>query len=253
MAYTTGEFVYLIWHPIFIQHVGKELHELVVTIAMCMWYTRNKTRHGATRQSSREIILKARSILENYKLAQLRKPQHKELADTQWIPPDYLWYKINTDAAVFSVTKSVGIGVVVRDHEGLVLAALSKCMPLPLGPLEAEAKAMDEAVSFARDIGLQDVIFETDSTTILGALTDTFTTPACITACKVFEEHGMLADMETGQHILWHIMPKELIILLLGSKKLYRVLNLLYFRMLYLYFSSKKKKKRSNESISYFR
>ena len=84
------------------------------------------------------------------------------------------------DAAVFSNTKAVGIGVVVRYHEGLVLAALSKRIPLPLGPLEAEAKAMEEAVYFARDIGLQDVIFETDSSTISGALTDTSTAPATV-------------------------------------------------------------------------
>ena len=57
----------------------------------------------------------------------------------------------------------MGIGVVVRDHEGSVVAALSKRMLLPLGPLEAKAKAMHEAVTFAKDIGLQDVIFETDS------------------------------------------------------------------------------------------
>ena len=67
----------------------------------------------------------------------------------------------------------MGIGVVVRDHEGQVLTAFSKQIPLPLGPLEAEAKAMEEAVYFARDIGLQDVIFETDSTIINNALTST--------------------------------------------------------------------------------
>ena len=42
------EFVDFIWHLIFIQHVGKELLELVVTIAWCMWYTRNKARHHTT-------------------------------------------------------------------------------------------------------------------------------------------------------------------------------------------------------------
>ncbi|KAK9991150.1 hypothetical protein SO802_026135 [Lithocarpus litseifolius] len=186
-------------------HVGKELLELIVTIAWCVWYTRNKTQYGTTRQSSREIILKARSILENYQLAQLQKPQHKELADTRWIPPDYPWYKINTDAAVFSTTKSVGIGVMVRDHEGSVLAALSKCMPLPLGPLEAEAKAMDEAVSFTKDIGLQDVIFETDSTTILGALSDTSTALASIDNIKK-GTHCSLQDFRRTQiqHIRRH-------------------------------------------------
>ena len=85
-----------------VQHVGKELLELIVTIAWCMRYNRNKTRHGAPRQSSRDIIHKARLILEEYKLAHLQKPLHKEHADIRWIPPDYPWYKINVDAAVFS-------------------------------------------------------------------------------------------------------------------------------------------------------
>ena len=43
------EFVDFIWHLIFNQHVGKELLGLVVTIAWCMWYTRNKARPGTTR------------------------------------------------------------------------------------------------------------------------------------------------------------------------------------------------------------
>ena len=61
-----------------------------------------------------------------------------------------------------------------------MLAAFSKQIPLPLGPLEAKAKAMEEAIYFAKDIGLQDVIFETDSSTISGALNDTSTTLATI-------------------------------------------------------------------------
>ena len=145
-----------------------------------MWYNRNKTRHGAPRQSSRDIIHKARLILEDYKLAHLQKPLHKEHADIRWIPPDYPWYKINVDAAVFSNKKAVGIGVVVRDHEGSMLATLSKCIPLPLGPLAAEAKAMEEAAHLARDIGLQEVIFETDSSIISGALTGSSTAPVTV-------------------------------------------------------------------------
>ena len=72
----------------------------------------------------------------------LLKPLHKEHANARWNLPDYPWYKINLDAAVFSNTKAMGIGVVVLDHEGLVLAALSKRIPLPLGPLVAKARAM---------------------------------------------------------------------------------------------------------------
>lgn len=71
----------------------------------------------------------------------------------------------------------MGIGIIVRDHEGAVLATLSKCLPLPFGPLEAEAKAMDEAASFAMDIGLQEAIFETDCFVLAGALSNTTQVP----------------------------------------------------------------------------
>ena len=60
----------------------------------------------------------------------------------------------------------IGVGVIIRDHVGSIIAALRKRLPLPLGPLEAEAKALDEDTIFAWDIGVKDVIFETDSTTV---------------------------------------------------------------------------------------
>ena len=48
----------------------------------------------------------------------------------------------------------VGIGVIICDHEGSVIAALSQHLRLPLGPLEAKTKAMDVAASFAWDMGI---------------------------------------------------------------------------------------------------
>ena len=43
--------------------------------------------------------------------------------------------------------------MVIRDHEGRVVAALSKQVQQPLGPLEIEAKTMEVEVSFAWDVG----------------------------------------------------------------------------------------------------
>ena len=62
----------------------------------------------------------------------------------------------------------IGVGVIIRDHEGSVVSGMSKCIPLPLGPLEAEAKAMDEATLFSRDFGVRDIIFELESTDAAG-------------------------------------------------------------------------------------
>ncbi|KAL0015830.1 hypothetical protein SO802_002899 [Lithocarpus litseifolius] len=89
---------------------------------------------------------------------------------------DFLWHivfyqhvgdeasgtRLNVDDAVFRFLQAASVGAVVRDHAGQAVAAMSKKMWVPLSPLEAEAKAMEEAIDFAWDIGLQDVVFECD-------------------------------------------------------------------------------------------
>ena len=57
-----------------------------------------------------------------------------------------LWLKVNVDGVTFAQSQTVGIGVLVRDFAGRVAATLSKCLPVPLGPLETEAKAMEEGI-----------------------------------------------------------------------------------------------------------
>ena len=84
-------------------------------------------------------------------------------SNTRWVPPSNLWFKVNTNVAIFKNLGTVGIGTVIRDRAGTVIVALSQHLHLPFGPLEAEAKAMGVAVSFAWDVGIQEVIFETDS------------------------------------------------------------------------------------------
>ena len=77
--------------------------------------------------------------MANLKLAKL---VHDEIM--QWQPPMDLWFKVNVDGVTFAQSQTVGIGVLVRDFAGRVAATLSKWLPVPLGPLETEAKAMEE-------------------------------------------------------------------------------------------------------------
>ena len=58
----------------------------------------------------------------------------------------------------FSQNQQAGAGVVVKELEDRVTAAMSKRIHQPLGPLEIEAKAMEEGISFAWDTGLHEVI-----------------------------------------------------------------------------------------------
>ena len=54
---------------------------------------------------------------------------------------------------------------------------MSKKLQAPLGPLEVEAKAMNEAIAFAWDMGIHKAIFEGDSQVVLNALSGISASP----------------------------------------------------------------------------
>ena len=95
---------------------------------------------------------------------------YKESMEATWQPLKPPWYKANMDGAVFSRQKETRIGVVIRDHHGVVVAALSKKLKAPLGAIEVEEKAMEEAINFAWDMGIRDCLFESDSLTVVNAM-----------------------------------------------------------------------------------
>ena len=79
------------------------------------------------------------------------------------LPPPLAQYKANSDGAIFQDTGTTGIGVVIRDSEGMVIAALSERITLPSTVEDVEALACRKAISFSIELGLQDVVFEGDS------------------------------------------------------------------------------------------
>ncbi|XP_050281288.1 uncharacterized protein LOC126722181 [Quercus robur] len=64
---------------------------------------------------------------------------------------------------MFQDIAAAGLGVVIRDHEGKVIGALSERIALPPSVNDVEALACRRAISFAQKIGLQEVyvVFET--------------------------------------------------------------------------------------------
>ena len=57
-----------------------------------------------------------------------------------WSPPPEGVYKENFDAALFEHCNCAGLGVVVRDYNGKVIAALSQRITLPHSIEQAEAQ-----------------------------------------------------------------------------------------------------------------
>ena len=61
--------------------------------------------------------------------------------------------KINCDGATFRDQKISGVGVVIQDDSGMVLASMSKQLPQLYSALEVETMATSIALSFASQLG----------------------------------------------------------------------------------------------------
>ena len=60
------------------------------------------------------------------------------------------------------------------------MGAMNKKLSLPLGALEVEAKAADEGIRLAKDLGLKDVVIEGDAKVVMSTLAQSDTTPSSI-------------------------------------------------------------------------
>ena len=80
---------------------------------------------------------------------------------------------MNYDGAIFAEQGRAGIGVVVRNSEGAVMASLSQQVPPPTTAAQVEAMAARKAIELALEIGLRKVIIEGDLDTIYRELNST--------------------------------------------------------------------------------
>ena len=58
-----------------------------------------------------------------------------------WQPPGPGLYKVNVDGALFYADNTAGLGVVVRNEHGQVMASLSERIPQPSSMIKDEALA----------------------------------------------------------------------------------------------------------------
>nr|POE92192.1 hypothetical protein CFP56_53905 [Quercus suber] len=134
--------------------------------------TINEVWHGGKRRPGPVIVRCSLKLLEDFQSANERpcKPRIEDQPSVAWKPPPLGSFKVNINGALFSKTKQSGVGVMVCDEKGNVIAAMSRKLDLPLGALETKAKALEIGVKFAEEVGLRDVVFEGNSQLIINAV-----------------------------------------------------------------------------------
>ena len=84
-----------------------------------------------------------------------------------WKPPDPGMYKINSDVVLDMVGHMVGLGVVIRNSDGLVMSSSSQKITTTFFPQVAEAVAISRGLQLAIDSGLTPCMLESDAEVVV--------------------------------------------------------------------------------------
>ena len=115
---------------------------------------------------------RAEECIEEFKRAQTQlivQPRQQPNGEL-WQPPPSKAYKLNFDAALFSNLGRTGIGAVIRNEKGEVMATMTACGPTVHTSEEAELLACRRALEFAVDAGFYRLIIEGDNSNVTHAI-----------------------------------------------------------------------------------
>lgn len=100
---------------------------MMVIIFWVTWNVRNKLLFQGKRETPQGIIAKTEAVPEAYTrvkhLSYARKGNHQVILSQQWSPPQNGYAKVNVDAATNSYLNLAGLGAIIRDENGKVIAA----------------------------------------------------------------------------------------------------------------------------------
>ena len=108
--------------------------KLLVSILWMIWNARNKWIFKRVKERRQVTVSKVEAVLEAYRRTQLPAATH--IANQRspmlkaWNPPQKRFFKVNVDAATNSDKQIAGLGAVIRDKVGNVIAATVKVSKL---------------------------------------------------------------------------------------------------------------------------
>ena len=96
-------------------------------VIWAIWNRRNNLCLGKQAVTLRQLLQQAKEwwVQEFSALQEIPAPQRIPIA-IAWHPPNASWYKINFDEAFFVKENCAGVGAVIRNEQGLVMASSLK-------------------------------------------------------------------------------------------------------------------------------
>ena len=138
-----------------------------------MWSIRNERNQVRLHKPNyplHQLARLAKDRLQEFQSVQppLKPPDIQP--QTRWNPPPHGFVKINCDEVVFSKENYVGLGVVIRNCDGLVLASQTRRLHQAFTPEVCEALAAHRCATLALELGFSKAVLEGDSQQLMSAL-----------------------------------------------------------------------------------
>ncbi|XP_026433777.1 uncharacterized protein LOC113331264 [Papaver somniferum] len=99
-----------------------------------------------------------------------------ERATQSWSPPKDNYLKINIDALFDHNTKEIGVGLIIRDSAGSAKGIRGRYFNGGVNPEQAECVAMIEAIQWAKELNLNNVLLESDCKNVVTAINNVIST-----------------------------------------------------------------------------
>ncbi|XP_042983235.1 uncharacterized protein LOC122312641 [Carya illinoinensis] len=150
----------------------RELTEIAVTAKAVLqrrntWIFENKFKSPS--QVSKQVHAEMEAI-DSWVESGVKQVKHQVVSGSKWSAPPPAFFKANWDAAIDKGSSKVGIGVIVRDSEGLVTASLCSSITLTPDPLLGEAAAALRATTLCAELGLTHIVLEGDALNVVQAV-----------------------------------------------------------------------------------
>ena len=148
-----------------------ESFAMFAIITSLIWTRRNRLRVGETPLPLQKINSVAFDSLQEFQEASLsRCGPSLPPCSVNWSPPPVSWVKVNFDGALFKESDSAGLGVIIRNDLGQVMAASAQTIPLPTSVETVEVLAARNAICLARELQFNKIIIEGDSEVVIKTL-----------------------------------------------------------------------------------
>jgi ribonuclease HI len=136
-----------------------------------LWENRNGVRNGKLMKHPNALAEQIKTYVHMIEV-HLRKPSSTIRCDSsfsmfKWTPPPVGSVLINVDAALFKSSNRMGVGVVIRSHNGECLAACSELINEVTSPELAEALAIRRALALAREEGFDKIMVASDCLSVV--------------------------------------------------------------------------------------